>query len=112
MNKNKFDNKQRYRSFMKKLDSSINDDEDWKHFEGNFKELHEEFFKQLKEKFPRLTHKDLKLSAYIKMNLSTKEIAPLMNISTRGVETHRYRLKKKLQIENDISIATYLLNFS
>ena len=44
------------------------------------------------------------------MNLSSKEIAPLMNISVRGVETHRYRLKKKLDLENDISVVDYLLN--
>jgi DNA-binding CsgD family transcriptional regulator len=44
------------------------------------------------------------------MNLSSKEIAPLMNISVRGLETHRYRLKKKLDLDNDISMVSYLLN--
>ena len=46
------------------------------------------------------------------MNLSTKEIAPLMNISIRGVETHRYRLKRKLNLDNDNSLSDYLLNFN
>ena len=45
------------------------------------------------------------------MNLSNKEIAPLMNVSIRGLETHRYRLKKKLKLENDISVTSYLINF-
>lgn len=109
MNKDKFENQQRYRSFMKKLDSSINDDEDWKHFEVNFKELHEDFFETLLRKYPKLTPKDLKLSAYLKMNLSSKEIAPLMGISTRGVEIHRYRLRKKLNIDGSQNISNFLI---
>ena len=71
---------------------------------------HEDFFKSLKEKNSNLTSKDLKICAYIKMNLSNKEIAPLMNVSVRGLETHRYRLKKKLNLESDISVAAYLIN--
>jgi len=46
------------------------------------------------------------------MNLTTKEIAPLMNISTRGVETHRYRLKRKLNIDKDDSLTEYLHSFN
>ncbi|MEP3208896.1 MAG: Two component regulator three Y domain-containing protein [Maribacter sp.] len=109
MNKDKFENKQRYRSFIRKLDSSINDDADWKHFEVNFKELHEDFFEILLHKYPKLTPKDLKLCAYLKMNLASKEIAPLMGISTRGVEIHRYRLRKKLQIEASQNISNFLI---
>ena len=79
-------------------------------FEENFNQVHDEFFEILKKRHSALTPKDLKICAYIKMNLANKEIAPLMNISVRGVETHRYRLKKKLNLENDISLADYLLN--
>ncbi len=111
VNKDKFSNSQRYRSFLKKLDSSIEDTEDWKRFEVNFKELHEDFFERLLKAYPSLTPKDLKLCAYLKMNLSTKEIAPLMAISIRGVEIHRYRLRKKLDIDSSENLSNFLITF-
>ncbi len=111
VNKEKFSNQQRYRSFIKKLDHSINDDEDWRNFEINFKELHEDFFEKLLDKYKGLTPKDLKLCAYLKMNLSSKEIAPLMGITTRGVEIHRYRLRKKLGIDGSENISNFLITF-
>ncbi len=109
MNKDKFANQQRYRSFMKKLTHAINSDEDWKRFEVNFKELHEDFFETLLVRYPALTPKDLKLCAYLKMNLTSKEIAPLMGITTRGVEIHRYRLRKKLDLEGHVNISNFLI---
>ena len=112
MNKEAFTNRQRYRSLTKKLDSSINKDEDWKNFEVNFKELHEDFFENLLKQFPKLTPKDLKLCAYLKMNLSSKEIAPLMGISIRGVEIHRYRLRKKLHIDSSQNLSNFLIKFN
>ncbi len=111
MNKEKFSNSQRYRSFIRKLDNSIQDTDDWKRFEVNFKELHEDFFERLLKEYPNLTPKDLKLCAYLKMNLSTKEIAPLMAISIRGVEIHRYRLRKKLEIDSSKSLSNFLITF-
>lgn len=111
MNKDKFSNSQRYRSFVKKLNSSIEDTEDWKRFEVNFKELHEDFFERLLKSYPALTPKDLKLCAYLKMNLSTKEIAPLMGITVRGVEIHRYRLRKKLDMDSSENLSNFLITF-
>tara|TARA_R110002012_G_scaffold72738_2_gene185817 strand:- start:15727 stop:18483 length:2757 start_codon:yes stop_codon:yes gene_type:complete len=111
MNKDKFSNSQRYRTFIKKLNSSIEDTEDWKRFEVNFKELHEDFFERLLKSYPSLTPKDLKLCAYLKMNLSTKEIAPLMGITVRGVEIHRYRLRKKLDMDSSENLSNFLITF-
>ncbi|MBC6997266.1 Two component regulator three Y domain-containing protein [Cytophaga sp. FL35] len=111
LNKDAFKNKQRYRSLTKKLDSSINEDEDWQQFEVNFKELHNDFFENLLKEYPKLTPKDLKLCAYLKMNLSTKEIAPLMAITVRGVEIHRYRLRKKLGIDSSQNLSNYLIQY-
>ena len=105
-----FNSQYNFKKLLKKLDNSIVLKDEWAVFENNFSQVHDEFFETLKTKHPKLTPKDLKICAYIKMNLSSKEIAPLMNISHRGVETHRYRLKKKLNLENDISITDYLLN--
>ena len=112
VNKDVFPNKQRYHTMTKKLDGSINKDEDWKQFEINFKELHGDFFENLIRQFPKLTPKDLKLCAYLKMNLTSKEIAPLMGISIRGVEIHRYRLRKKLNMDSSQNLSKFLIKFS
>lgn len=109
-NKKEFGNVFAYKKLVKRIDGSIGHDDEWEIFEYNFNQVHEEFFKELKGMHPTLTQKDLKICAYIKMNLTTKEIAPLMNISVRGVETHRYRLKKKLDLDNDKSLTDYLMN--
>ena len=111
LNQEAFSNKQRFKSLSKKLDSSLDEDQDWKHFEVSFKELHEDFFENLLMKYPKLTPKDLRLCAYLKMNHTTKEIAPLMGISVRGVEIHRYRLRKKLNIDSSQNLSNYLIKF-
>ncbi len=108
--KSSFENPFSFKKLIKKVDHSIGHKDEWKVFEYNFNQVHEEFFKQLKSKFPNLTHKDLKICAYIKMNLTTKEIAPLLNISTRGVETQRYRLKRKLNLDSDRNLVEFLVN--
>jgi AraC family chitin signaling transcriptional activator len=83
---------------------------EWQSFEKNLFKSHEEFVERLSKKYPSLTSKDIKLSIYLKMNLSSKEIAPLMNISFRGVELHRYRLRKKLDISQDENLSKFMIN--
>ncbi len=90
------------------INQSLSQSENWKLFETQFNEIHQEFLTRLKNQYPDLTKKDLKLCAYIKTGLSSKEIAPLMNISVRGVETHRYRLRKKLSIDSNENLIHYL----
>ncbi|RXG33049.1 regulatory protein, luxR family [Leeuwenhoekiella marinoflava DSM 3653] len=80
-------------------------------FDVHFEKVHENFFNQLKEIDPGITKRELRLCAFVKMNLTNKEIAPLLNISTRGVETARYRIRKKLNI-NDESFNAYLENLA
>jgi len=111
INEGQFQNKQVSKRLQKKIDHTIGHKDEWEIFEYNFNQVHEKFFNQLKTKHPKLSHKDLKLCAYIKMNLVTKEIAPLMNISTRGIETHRYRLKRKLNLTSEDSLTDYLNSF-
>lgn len=79
-------------------------------FETYFDEVHEEFFKKLKEKFPILTPNDLRICAFIRMNLTTQEIAAILNISYRGAEISRYRLRKKLELERSTNLSTFLSN--
>lgn len=89
--------------------NSINKKE-WETFENNLFKSHEDFIKRLSIKYPALTSKDKKLCIYLKMNLTSKEIAPLMNISYRGVELHRYRLRKKLNIDQEINLSSFMNN--
>jgi hypothetical protein len=98
---------------LKKILKLINEDhkaeDDWDYFAIHFDSIHEEFLQRVRSIFPGITRSELKLCSYIKMNLSTKEMAPLMNISVRGVEVSRYRLRKKLQIPPEMDIYTFLM---
>ncbi len=85
-------------------------DDNWEHFAHHFDKVHTDFLVLLKNRYPNLTASELKLCAYLRMNLSSKEIAQLMNISIRGVEIGRYRLRKKLGISKDTNLFEFLLN--
>ncbi|MEP7164788.1 MAG: triple tyrosine motif-containing protein [Ferruginibacter sp.] len=84
-------------------------DTQWEQFAMHFDNVHSDFLSALKIKYPGLSANELKLSAYLRMNLSTKEIAQLMNISVRGVEISRYRLRKKIQIPTEMNLFDFLL---
>lgn len=90
------------------IDVNLEHDEDLQAFQRNFDTVHNDFFKYLDKAFPNLSAKDKQLCAYIKMNLLSKEIAPLLNISVRGVEIGRYRLRKKLGLADGESLTAFL----
>ncbi|MEG2178664.1 MAG: tetratricopeptide repeat protein [Bacteroidales bacterium] len=86
-------------------------DESWKEFELRFEEVHTDFFKKLNDRFPDLTQNDKRLCAYLRLNISTKDIASLLYLSVAGVESARYRLRKKLNINStDVDIVQFLEN--
>lgn len=91
-----------------KIDSNIKSDEVLKRIEEQFDLVHNNFMKKLQEKHPDLTLNERMMCAYIKMDLSSKEIAPLLNISVRGVETIRYRIRKKLLLDREDNLTDYL----
>ena len=93
-----------------KIESNIQGDEVLKKIEDQFDVVHNNFMKRLRETHPDLSNNERMMCAYLKMNLSTKEIAPLLNISIRGVETIRYRLRKKFGLEREDSLTEYLNN--
>jgi len=93
-----------------KIDKDVDHDKQWEVFETAFDEVHEDFLNRLKARFPTLTPKELRLCAYLRMNISTKEIAPLMNISIRGVEICRYRVRKKLKIDRDTNLTSLIID--
>lgn len=97
------------RKIQKVIDEGMNDERDWNLFESSFNEAHESFFKKLKANHPDLVPNDLKLCAYLHMNMSSKEMASLLNISLRGVEIRRYRLRKKLEIPHDKNLVEFLM---
>jgi DNA-binding CsgD family transcriptional regulator len=88
--------------------NSINKNE-WQIFEKNLMKSHEDFVSKLTNSYPNLTSKDIKLCIFLRMNLASKEIAPLMNISYRGVELHRYRLRKKLDIAKENNLSNFMI---
>ena len=100
---------------LKKVNRLLNESnqlsEGWDQFAHHFDQVHIDFLQKVREKYPQLTANDEKLCAYLRMNLSTKEMAPLMNISIRGVEVARYRLRKKLNLEGNINLNEFMLKF-
>lgn len=83
---------------------------EWETFEANLNQIHNEFIINLSNQHPNLTPKDIKLCIYLVMNLSSKEIAPMMNITFRGVDLHRYRLRKKLNLSPEENLSRFLLS--
>ncbi len=105
-----FEFKKKVDQIARTIESDIQLDNNWEQFEIYFDQVHENFFKRLRQQFPDLTPKDQKLCAYLRMNLTTKEIAPLLNISVRGVEISRYRVRKKLGIESDTNLVAFIMD--
>lgn len=99
------------RDILKKINRDLNNEENWTIFEKNFDEIHENFLNRLLAEHKHLTAKDLRLCAYLRMNLSSKEIAPLLRISVRSVEISRYRMRKKMNLPHNVTLSDYILHF-
>jgi DNA-binding CsgD family transcriptional regulator len=99
------------RNLIREIDQNINLDEQWEQFKKHFESVHTGFFSRLAERFPALTQNELKLCAYLRMNLSSKEIAQMLNISIESATTKRYRLRKKLVLSNEENLVNYLAEF-
>ncbi|MBT8275777.1 MAG: hypothetical protein KJO39_06530 [Bacteroidia bacterium] len=91
------------------VDQSINYKEDWKFFEEAFNHAGKDFFKKVKELHPGLTSNDLHLCVYLRLNLSSKEIAPLLNICPRSLEIKLYRLRKKIKLAREHNLNNYFI---
>ncbi|WP_373071738.1 triple tyrosine motif-containing protein [Zeaxanthinibacter enoshimensis] len=100
----------RIKSVIRTIDRNINNEDDWKIFEEAFNNADKDFLKRIKDLHPQLTSNDLRLCAYLRLNLSSKEIAPLLNISVRSVEVKRYRLRKKIDLPRENSLTDYILS--
>jgi DNA-binding CsgD family transcriptional regulator len=101
----------RLNKLERNIRQNIENDNNWKKFEENFDLVYENYLKRLGEMYPELNVSDKKLCAYLKMDLSSKDIAPLLNMSVRSVETNRYRLRKKLDLDRDTNLSEFLQKF-
>jgi ligand-binding sensor domain-containing protein/DNA-binding CsgD family transcriptional regulator/cell division protein FtsB len=96
-------------SVVKIIDKNLNNTDDWKMFQEAFNNADKNFLKKMKSMHSDLTPNDLRLCAYLRLNLSSKEISPLLNISPRSVEVKRYRLRKKMSLPHDANLTNYIL---
>ncbi|WP_324720337.1 triple tyrosine motif-containing protein [Salinimicrobium sp. HB62] len=95
---------------IKTIDRELKEEDNWKMFKEAFRNADKEFFDKIKEKHPELTSNDLRLCAYLRLNLSSKEIAPLINISVKSVEIKRYRLRKKMNLPREVNLTDYIMD--
>jgi ligand-binding sensor domain-containing protein/DNA-binding CsgD family transcriptional regulator len=93
-----------------KIDEELTDDKDWTYIEPQLDKVYNNFVTRLKEKHPDLTLSEIKIAAYVRMNLSTKEISEFMHKTGRAVENDRYRLRKKIGLDSNDSLQHYLIN--
>ena len=100
--------------FMQRLLTQINENienkEFWNVFQQNFDLIHINFFRNLRERYPDLTPTDLRFCALLRLNLTTKDIAQIDNLSVRGVEAARYRIRKKLNIPEGTSLVDFMID--
>jgi DNA-binding CsgD family transcriptional regulator len=92
------------------IDRNLDEAETWSLFRDAFENADRDFFKKIKLRHPELTPNDLKVCAYLRLNLSTKEIASLLNISPRSVEVKRYRLRKRMGLEREANLVDHILS--
>lgn len=93
------------------IDINIKDDNNWENFKRRFEEVHKDFNKNIKTAYPKITSNELRLMALLKMNLSSKEIATLLNISQEGVKKARQRLRKKLELQPQMPLEDVVYSF-
>ena len=101
----------RLTKLIKNIEEEIGDDSNWDKFSLSFNMIHDNFLKRFAEEYSTMTHNDLRICAYIRMNLSNKEIANLLNVSVRTIESTRYRVRKKLELESDTNLNDYILRY-
>ncbi len=102
---------EKYLALLSEINDHVKAKDTWDTFKTSFDTFDKDFLKRLHEAHPSLSPGELKLCAYLRLNLASKEIAPLLNISERSVEIKRYRLRKKLNLDKDTGLASYIINF-
>lgn len=96
---------------IRMIDENLTGADEWAIFQTNFDRIHEQFFRNLKAQYPDLTPGDLRLCALLRLNMPTKDMARMQNLSVRGVEAARYRLRKKLNLPEGQSLVDFMIRF-
>lgn len=99
---------ERLQALRQRLMQEKDDSIDWQRFEENFDEVNAGFCKQLTKRYPWMSKQERKLCVYIRMGMLTKEMAPMLGLSTRGVEMLRYRMRCKMELESQANLKDYL----
>lgn len=95
---------------LKQINENIIEEDSWEVFQKNFDLIHQRFFRTLRERYPNLTATDLRFCAFLRLNLSTKDIAQMTNLTIRGVEAARYRIRKRMEIPDGVSLVDFLID--
>ncbi|NNC69719.1 MAG: hypothetical protein HKN90_02740, partial [Flavobacteriaceae bacterium] len=103
------ENQESVNKVLEIIDENLKNNDNWELFKEAFNNVDRKFLKKLKKTHPKLSPNDIKLCAYLRLNLSSKEIAPLFNISARSVEIKRYRLRKKLKLSHEDNLVNYII---
>jgi tetratricopeptide (TPR) repeat protein/DNA-binding CsgD family transcriptional regulator len=93
-----------YQKVINTINLDINNDNNWEQFKNYFEDVHKDFNSKVMRNYPEVSNNDLRLMSLLKMNLSSKEIANILNISIEGVKKARYRLRKKLNLSTEESL--------
>lgn len=104
-------NKKRIEKLIKEIELSLSESENWAHFEQNFNVIHNDFLKRFGENFTKLTHKDLRICAFIRMNIENKEIARTLNITPESLGVSRTRIRKKIELDKDTYLNDFILRY-
>lgn len=80
----------------------------WNEFENRFEHLHNQFYDKLREKYPNLTQNEFKLCAFLRLNMSLGEIMAITSQSSEGIRKAKFRLRKKMNVENDSNLINLL----
>ena len=94
---------------LKQINENIVEEDSWEVFQQNFDLIHQRFFRTLRERYPSLTATDLRFCAFLRLNLSTKDIAQMTNLTIRGVEAARYRIRKRMEVPDGVSLVDFLI---
>ncbi len=96
------------KSLKKRSENHLETDDSWDTFKLHFEEVHPNFLNLIRNKGKDISHKDLKLCAYLKLGMETKQIALLLNITPASIRTSMYRLKKKFNIDDQLDLRKYI----